>query len=92
MPYTDKQIDLHAKIKIRHNGKIIDTTPGRVILNTVMPDGMPFHNELLNKKRIQGLIEEVYKKTGTKITCKFLDAIKTLGYEYRYQSRYYLWC
>ena len=90
--YTDKQLDLHAKIKIRHKGKIIDTTPGRVILNTVMPDEMPFHNELLNKKRIQGLIEDVYKKTGTKTTCKFLDAIKTLGYEFATKSRYYLWC
>ena len=80
--YWDKQLDLHAKIKIRLKGKIIDTTPGRVILNTCMPDEMPFHNELLNKKRIQGLIEEVFKKTGTKTTCKFLDAIKTLGYEF----------
>ena len=78
---SDKQVDLHAKIKIRHQGKIIETTPGRVIFNTVMPEGMPFHNELLNKKRIQALVEEVYKKKGTKITCKFLDDIKALGYE-----------
>ncbi len=78
---SDKQVDLHAKIKIRHQGKIIETTPGRVIFNTVMPEGMPFHNELLNKKRVQALVEEVYKKKGTKITCKFLDDIKALGYE-----------
>ena len=25
-------------------GKIIDTTVGRVIFNTILPDGMPFYN------------------------------------------------
>ncbi|NLD98447.1 MAG: DNA-directed RNA polymerase subunit beta', partial [Fibrobacter sp.] len=79
---SDRQVDLHAKIKIRIDGKTIETTPGRVILNTVVPKGIPFKNELLNKKRIQAFIEEVYKQKGTKITCKFLDDIKALGYEY----------
>jgi DNA-directed RNA polymerase subunit beta' len=79
---ADKQVDIHAKIKVRHNGKLIETTPGRVIFNTVVPKGMDFVNELLNKKRVQQLIERVYNAAGTKTTCKFLDEIKALGYEY----------
>lgn len=79
---NDKQVDLHAKIKVRVRGNLTETTPGRVILNTAVPPEMPFHNELLNKKRIQALIQSVYKTMGTKVTCKFLDDIKTLGYEY----------
>jgi DNA-directed RNA polymerase subunit beta' len=78
---NDKQVNLHAKIKVRIKGKLVETTPGRIILNTAMPEDMPYHNELLNKKRVQALIQEVYKQKGTKITCKFLDNIKTLGYE-----------
>jgi len=77
----DKQVELHTRIKIRQRGKLIETTPGRVILNTVVPENMPFCNDLLNKKRIQALINEVYKQNGTKVTCKFLDNIKSLGYE-----------
>jgi len=80
--FADKQLDLHAKIKIRFRGKLVDTTPGRAILNQVMPEGMTFFNELLNKKRIQALVQDVYKQRGTKLTCKFLDDIKSLGYEY----------
>jgi DNA-directed RNA polymerase subunit beta' len=79
---ADKQIDIHAKIKVRIDGKLIETTPGKVILNNVVPQGMPYSNELLNKKRIQGLVEQVYKSKGVKTTCKFLDDIKELGYEY----------
>ncbi len=79
---AEKQVDIHAKIKVRINGTLIETTPGKVIFNNVVPEGMPFSNELLNKKRIQGLVEQVYKAKGVKTTCKFLDDIKTLGYEY----------
>ncbi|MDR3012411.1 MAG: DNA-directed RNA polymerase subunit beta' [Chitinispirillales bacterium] len=79
---SDKQLDIHAKIKLRFKGETIETTPGRVVLNAVIPDEVRFVNDLLNKKRVQQLVQRVYDATGTKITCKFLDDIKTLGYEY----------
>jgi DNA-directed RNA polymerase subunit beta' len=79
---ADKQIDLHAKIKVRINGQNIETTPGRVVFNSVVPKEIAFVNDLLNKKRVQRLVEDVYTATGTKTTCKFLDSIKALGYEY----------
>jgi DNA-directed RNA polymerase subunit beta' len=79
---ADRQVDIHAKVKVRYDGKIIETTPGRVIFNTAVPKGIEFKNELLNKKRVQAFVEEVYKAKGTKVTCKFLDDIKALGYEY----------
>ncbi len=79
---NDKQLDIHAKIKLRIDGKLVETTPGRVIFNMAMPEGIGFANELLNKKRVQGLVDDVYKRAGVKATCKFLDDIKTMGYEY----------
>jgi DNA-directed RNA polymerase subunit beta' len=78
---ADKQVDTHAKIKVRLAGRLVETTPGRVVFNEALPEGIPFRNELMNKKRIQALVHEVYKKTGTRITCKFLDDIKTIGYD-----------
>jgi DNA-directed RNA polymerase subunit beta' len=79
---ADKQIDIHAKIKVRIRGKLIETTAGRTIFNAAFPEGIDFCNELMNKKRIQGMVLEVYKQKGTLVTCKFLDEIKSLGYEY----------
>ena len=79
---SEKQIDIHARVKVRIKGKLIDTTAGRVIFSSVIPDGIDFCNELLNKKRIQALIGEVIKKKGNKIACEFLDNIKRIGYEY----------
>jgi len=75
------EVELHTKIKCRIDGKLIETTPGRVIFNEIVPEGIPFTNELLNKKKISQLITRVINAKGTQTTCKFLDDIKALGYE-----------
>jgi len=81
-PDPERRPDIHAKIWLRDKGKRIETTPGRVIFNSVVPEEIDFVNELLNKKRVQQLVQRVYDATGTKATCAFLDSIKSLGYEY----------
>ncbi|MBD3244096.1 MAG: DNA-directed RNA polymerase subunit beta' [Chitinivibrionales bacterium] len=77
----DKQVDLHARIKVRIDGKLIETTPGRVLFNLVIPEGIEFTNELMNKPKVQRLVEAVIRSKGTRTTCKFLDDLKELGYE-----------
>jgi len=79
---ADKQVDIHAKIKCLVMGKRIETTPGRVVLNQAVPEGIDFVNELLNKKGIQNIAAKVIKRLGGHRACKFLDDIKDLGYEY----------
>ena len=85
--YQDSEIDLHAKIKVRvknEDGKheLIETTPGRVIINSILPEGFRFVNEVLDKKKIQEIIKECYKKFGHHRTIILLDDLKDLGFEY----------
>ncbi len=37
-------------------GKLVDTTPGRIIFNSVLPKGIPFINGMLRKKGIESLV------------------------------------
>ncbi|MEN3033869.1 MAG: DNA-directed RNA polymerase subunit beta' [Aquificaceae bacterium] len=77
-----KAVDIHAKIKLRlENGQIIETTPGRVLLNSIMPDGYKFVNEPLDKKKTSKLIADIYIKFGPEKTAKFLDRLKELGFQ-----------
>ncbi len=78
----EKQIDIHAKIKVRIRGKMIETTAGRVIFNQIIPVDIDFCNDLLNKKRLQAIVADIIKKKGNKVACAFLDEVKALGYEY----------
>ncbi|WP_029410109.1 DNA-directed RNA polymerase subunit beta', partial [Treponema pedis] len=44
-------------------GKIekVITTPGRILFNEEMPEGVPFTNDALNDKKIKKLIEDVFR-------------------------------
>ncbi|MEW5842176.1 MAG: DNA-directed RNA polymerase subunit beta' [Bacteroidota bacterium] len=80
--YDQKVIELHAKIKVKVEGHVIETTVGRVIFNKIVPVGMGFINELLIKKSFSGLIYRMFIRFGNEVTARFLDDLKELGYRY----------
>ncbi|MDZ7266102.1 MAG: DNA-directed RNA polymerase subunit beta' [candidate division KSB1 bacterium] len=80
--YHTNQIALHTKIKVRIDGKLIETTVGRVLLNRIVPREVGFVNELLTKKRLEELTSQVYKQLGNYKTALFLDELKQLGFHF----------
>jgi DNA-directed RNA polymerase subunit beta' len=80
--YNSGAIALHAKIKVRIDGKIVETTTGRIIFNKIVPKEMGFFNQLLIKKTFGGFIGQVFMKMGNKVTAKFLDDLKDIGFRY----------
>ncbi len=80
--FQDKQVGLHAKIKVRINGKLIATTPGRVIFNDVFPKEFEFVNESMSKSELSGIIVTIHKQFGNGKTVQILDDLKKLGFEY----------
>ena len=80
--YSQKMIDLHAKIKVEHEGKIVETTTGRVIFYQIFPKGMPLFNKVATKKNLEELVLAAHAKLGSVRTADFLDKLKTLGFEY----------
>ena len=80
--FDQKQVDLHAKIKVRLNtGEIIGTTVGRVLFNEVVPQALPYINDVLTKKNLRRIIGQVLNATDFPQTARFLDEIKRAGFE-----------
>jgi DNA-directed RNA polymerase subunit beta' len=73
-------LHVHEKIKVRVEGSVIETTPGRVIFNQIVPKELGFQNYNLPKKVVGDLILECYKKVGLEATVRFLDGLKDLGF------------
>jgi len=71
---------IHEKIKLRLDSGIIETTPGRVLFNTIVPKELGFQNYGLRKKKMSELILETHKKVGLEGTVRFLDNLKNLGF------------
>ncbi len=77
-------LDLHARIKVRIDGELVATTPGRIIVREIVPAEVPFdvYNREMSKKVIGRLVGEVYRLAGTKATVILCDKLKDLGFEY----------
>jgi DNA-directed RNA polymerase subunit beta' len=77
------ELDLHAAIKVRLNGSLVDTTTGRVLLREMVPDEIPFEiiNKVMDKKALGELIDQCYRRLGNKATVILADRIRSLGYQ-----------
>lgn len=76
--------ELHpqAKIFLRVNDERLETTAGRAMLNAVLPEGHPFVNDVLDTKKLKGIIRNVYKLYGKEPTAKLADDLKSLGFKF----------
>jgi DNA-directed RNA polymerase subunit beta' len=88
-------VTMHTKIKGRvkvwddkgkYTTKIVETTPGRMMLGQLLPHqpAVPFEtaNQLMTKKTISKMIDTVYRGCGQKETVIFCDRIMDLGFKH----------
>jgi DNA-directed RNA polymerase subunit beta' len=74
-------IDIRAKIKVLHNGEVLETSTGRIKLNLIMPLGMEYINYEMTKKELKILVARVLETKGQEEAALFVDRIKNLGFE-----------
>jgi DNA-directed RNA polymerase beta' subunit len=86
-------VSLHAKIQCRYetvdedNKPItvrVESTPGRMMLSEILPRNpnvpLSLINQLLTKKEVSNLLEQVYRHCGQKETVIFADRMMGLGF------------
>jgi DNA-directed RNA polymerase subunit beta' len=84
MAYDSGALSLNAKIKVRINGQLVETTSGRVMLYEIVPSVIPFSvvNKTMDKKAIGELVDRCYRVAGNKETVLLADRLKDLGYRF----------
>ncbi len=77
-------VEIHARIKVRIDSELKETTAGRIILYEIVPQQLKFDviNKLMNKKELTNLINHCYRLCGDKTTIIFADKLKDLGFKY----------
>lgn len=94
--YANQQgvIAMHAKIKVRlpkdrrlksddpsaKYGAVIQTTYGRILFNSILPQGMDFYNMALKGSDLAAVISDCYHRLGRRPTIKLLDDMNQLGF------------
>ena len=82
--YDQGGVELQARIKVRIDRELVETTVGRVLLYEIVPPEIPFSdvNRTMKKKELGGLIDSAFLKAGNKSTVIFADRLKDMGFEH----------
>jgi len=93
LAYSLGVVDTHATIQVRLPGNrqvkgemapapkgLTETTVGRVIFNTMLPEGMPFYNMPLRSNDLATVISDCYENLGRRKTIDLLDSMNQLGF------------
>jgi DNA-directed RNA polymerase subunit beta' len=81
LAYELGNVSLRAKIKVLHEGQILETSVGRIKLNLVVPKELGYLNYEMTKKELKVLVAKVLEICGQKETARFVDRIKDLGFQ-----------
>ena len=74
-------IEMHSPVKIRIEGKIIDTTLGRAEMNLIFPEEIRDYSRVLDRRAIKRIIMQSYHRFGWQRTAEVLDDLKDLGFK-----------
>ena len=103
MAYAEHVVTLHTPVRVRRTMTIdgvertgiVDTTVGRIIFNTPVPQNLGYVDRTdpahwldyevsfrVTKKTLPDIISRCMTRNGTRACAKMLDAIKSQGYKY----------
>lgn len=84
-------VSLRAKIKVlatdthkykKFDGGIFETSVGKLLFNSILPNDFSYVNDEMNQKRLSSLLDELIIHSGVDNTPPILDKIKEFGFKY----------
>ena len=84
MAYDLNEVGIHAKIRVRIDEKMHETTVGRILLYEIMPSEVAFElvNKVMTKRAIEELVDSCFRVAGGKSTVILADRLRTLGFQF----------
>jgi len=82
LAYEHGKVDLHANIQVRVDGVMMETTPGRLIFNNILPPKVRYVDRVVDYWELGKIVEACHHNYGTTRTVELLDDLKELGFKY----------
>jgi len=82
LAYEHGIVDLHADIRVRTDGALMDTTPGRLIFNEILPPKVRYVDRVVDHGELGKIVESCHQHYGTTRTVQLLDDLKELGFRF----------
>ncbi len=75
-------VEEDGKRTVADGKKWFITTPGRIIFNSSIPEGIAYHNYCFGDKQLKKLIGETIASCKSSVAVELLDNVKNLGFKY----------
>jgi DNA-directed RNA polymerase subunit beta' len=82
LAYENTLVAINAGIKVRIDGKIIETTVGRIMLNNLFPKELRNYEKSFVGGDFRDIISKLYKMYGESQTGDIVNQIKDLGFKF----------
>ncbi len=88
-------VDLHTKVKVYlskkekykgFGGTMLETTVGRLLFNVRLPKIYPYVNEVITRKGLNAIVQNIINTLGRDVLVQHLDPIKDFGFKYASKS------
>jgi DNA-directed RNA polymerase subunit beta' len=80
--YERDVIEVDEEILVKINDEVISTSAGRVIFNSILPEGYPFINERIGVKKVREIAGDIKDNYEWDVLVETLDSMKALGFKY----------
>lgn len=74
------KIELRQLIDLNVDGKVIESTVGRIYFNEILPDSFEFVNESATSSLIKKIFGQAYAKCDKQTVVEMIDDVKSLGF------------
>lgn len=78
--YQAGKLEVRQKIKLMMDGKIVETTAGRILFNEILPENFDYVNEAATSSVIKQLFIKAYATVSKDRVVQMVDDIKDLGF------------
>src|SRR5438094_28474 len=88
----NRRVHVQQEVRVRIDGTMIRTSPGRVLFNQVLPLGvqpaeghgeaMTYQNHVFDKKALRAIVAECFRLHGNELTARVANDIKRVGFAY----------
>jgi DNA-directed RNA polymerase subunit beta' len=80
--YEQGFLDLHAQVRIRIDGELVETSLGRALMNQALPPDLREYQSVFDSRSIRRKVLACYLRYGWERTAELLDQLKELGFRY----------
>ncbi|MGA1201288.1 MAG: DNA-directed RNA polymerase subunit beta', partial [Aquiluna sp.] len=86
MAFDIHELAISAKVRIRVDGELRETTFGRALFNETLPENYPFVNEQVGKKQLGQIVSDLVEMYSRTEVAASLDKLKDAGFHWATRS------